>query len=112
VGPLLQTTQTVPHADADPVAAGFVASLSRPGGNATGFTQLEYGTGTKWLELLKEIGPRTTRAAVLRDPAIPEGVGQFAVIQSAAPAFRLEVTPVDIRDAGGIERAIKAFARC
>jgi putative tryptophan/tyrosine transport system substrate-binding protein len=114
VGPLLQATQTVPVVftqTPDPVAAGFVASLSRPGGNATGFTQLEYGTGTKWLELLKEIAPRTTRAAVLRDPAIPEGVGQFAVIQSAAPTFRIEVTPVDIREAGGIERTIKAFAR-
>jgi ABC-type uncharacterized transport system substrate-binding protein len=113
-GPLLQATRTVPVVftqTPDPVAAGFVASLSRPGGNATGFTQLEYGTGTKWLELLKEIAPGTTRAAVLRDPAIPEGVGQFAVIQSAAPAFRLEVTPVDIRDAGHLERAIKAFAR-
>jgi putative ABC transport system substrate-binding protein len=114
VGPLLQATQTVPVVftqTPDPVAAGFVTSLSRPGGNATGFTQLEYGTGTKWLELLKEIAPRTTRVAVLRDPAIPEGVGQFAVIQSAAPALRLEVTPVDIRDASRIERAIKLFAR-
>jgi putative tryptophan/tyrosine transport system substrate-binding protein len=114
VGPLLQATHTVPVVftqTPDPVAAGFVASLSRPGGNVTGFTQLEYGTGTKWLELLKEIAPSTTRAAVLRDPAIPEGVGQFAVIQSVAPAFRLEVTPVDIRDAGHLERAIKAFAR-
>jgi putative ABC transport system substrate-binding protein len=114
VGPLLQTTHTVSVVftqTPDPVAAGFVASLARPGGNATGFTQLEYGTGAKWLELLKEIAPRTTRAVVLRDPAIPEGIGQFAVIQSAAPAFRLEVIPVDIRDAGRIERAIKAFAR-
>ena len=95
----------------DPVAAGFVASLARPGGNATGFTQVEYGTGAKWLELLKEIMPRVTRAAVLRDPAIPEGIGQFAVIQSVAPSFGVEVSPVDIRDAGDIQRAVTAFAR-
>ena len=95
----------------DPVAAGFVASLARPGGNATGFTQIEYGTGAKWPELLKEIAPCVTRAAVLRDPAIPEGIGQFAVIQSVAPSLRMEVSPVDIRDAGEIERAVTAFAR-
>jgi putative ABC transport system substrate-binding protein len=114
VGPLLQTTSIVPVVftqTPDPVAAGFVASLARPGGNATGFTQVEYGTGAKWLELLREIAPRVTRAAVLRDPAIPEGIGQFAVIQSAAPSLRMEVTPVDIRDAGEIERAVGAFAR-
>jgi putative ABC transport system substrate-binding protein len=114
VGPLLQVTRTVPVVftqTPDPVAAGFVASLARPGGNATGFTQVEYGTGAKWLELLKEIAPRVTRAAVLRDPAIPEGIGQFAVIQSAAPSFGMEVSPVDIRDAGEIERAVTEFAR-
>jgi putative ABC transport system substrate-binding protein len=114
VGPLLQATRTVPVVftqTPDPVAAGFVASLARPGGNATGFTQVEYGTGAKWLELLKEIAPRVARAAVLRDPAIPEGIGQFAVIQSVAPSFGIEVSPVDIRDAGEIERAVKEFAR-
>jgi putative ABC transport system substrate-binding protein len=114
VGPLLQVTRTVPVVftqTPDPVAAGFVASLARPGGNATGFTQVEYGTGAKWLELLKEIAPRVTRAAVLRDPAIPEGIGQFAVIQSAAPSFGMEASPVDIRDAGEIERALTQFAR-
>jgi putative ABC transport system substrate-binding protein len=95
----------------DPVAAGFVASLARPGGNATGFTQVEYGMATKWLELLKEIAPRVTRAAVLRDPAVPEGIGQFAVIQSVAPALRVEVSPVDIRNANEIERAVTEFAR-
>ena len=114
VGPLLQVTRTVPVVftqTPDPVAAGFVASLARPAGNATGFTQVEYGTGAKWLELLKEIAPLVTRAAVLRDPAIPEGIGQFAVIQSVAPSLRMEVSPIDIRDASEIERALKEFAR-
>jgi putative ABC transport system substrate-binding protein len=114
VGPLLQVTRTVPIVftqTPDPVAAGFVASLARPGGNATGFTQVEYGMATKWLELLKEIAPRVTRVAVLRDPAVPEGIGQFAVIQSVAPALRVEVSPVDIRNAGEIERAATEFAR-
>jgi putative tryptophan/tyrosine transport system substrate-binding protein len=114
VGPLLQVTRTVPIVftqTPDPVAAGFVASLARPGGNATGFTQVEYGMATKWLELLKEIAPRVTRAAVLRDPAVPEGIGQFAVIQSVAPALRVEVSPVDIRNANEIERAVTEFAR-
>jgi ABC-type uncharacterized transport system substrate-binding protein len=114
VGPLLQVTRTVPVVftqTPDPVAAGFVASLARPAGNATGFTQVEYGTGAKWLELLKEIAPRVTRAAVLRDPAIPEGIGQFAVIQSVAPSLRMEVSPIDIRDTSEIERALKEFAR-
>jgi putative tryptophan/tyrosine transport system substrate-binding protein len=112
-GPLLQVTRTVPIVftlTPDPVGAGFVASLARPGGNATGFTQVEYGTSAKFLELLKEIAPRVTRAAVLRDPAIPQGIGQFAVIQSVAPSLRMEVNPVDIRDASDIERAITAFA--
>jgi putative ABC transport system substrate-binding protein len=109
VGPLLQATRTVPIVftqTPDPVAAGFVASLARPGGNATGFTQVEYGTASKWLELLKEIAPHVTRAAILRDPAVPEGIGQFTVIQSAAPALKMEVSPVDIRNAGEIERAL------
>ena len=114
VGPLLQVTRTVPVVftqTPDPVAAGFVESLARPGRNATGFAQVEYGSGAKWLELLKEVAPQVTRAAVLRDPAIPEGIGQFAVIQSAAPSLRVEVSPIDIRDAGEVERAVTAFAR-
>jgi ABC-type uncharacterized transport system substrate-binding protein len=114
VGPLLQVTRTVPIVftqTPDPVAAGFVASLARPGGNATGFTQVEYGMAAKWLELLKEIAPGVTRAAILRDPAVPEGIGQFTVIQSAAPALKVEVRPVDICDAGEIERALTEFAR-
>jgi putative ABC transport system substrate-binding protein len=114
VGPLLQVTRTVPIVftqTPDPVAAGFVASLARPGGNATGFTQVEYGMAAKWLELLKEIAPRVTRAAILRDPSVPEGIGQFTVIQSAAPALKVQVSPVDIRNAGEIERALTEFAR-
>jgi putative tryptophan/tyrosine transport system substrate-binding protein len=113
-GPLLQVTRTVPVVftlTPDPVGAGFVASLARPGGNATGFTQIEYGMSAKFLELLKEIAPHVTRAAVLRDPAIAQGIGQFAVIQSVAPLLRMEVIPVDIRDAGDIERALTAFAQ-
>ena len=113
VGPLLQVTRSLPVVftqTPDPVAAGFVKTLARPGGNATGFTQTEYGTVAKWLELLKEIAPRVTRAAVLRDPAIPEGIGQFAVIQYVAPSFNVDVTPIDIRDAGEIQRAVAEFS--
>jgi ABC-type uncharacterized transport system substrate-binding protein len=95
----------------DPVGAGFVANLARPGGNATGFLAYEYGLSGKWLELLKEISPRVTRAAVLRDPALAAGIGQFAAIQSVAPSFGVELVPLDVRDAGEIERAIDAFAR-
>ena len=95
----------------DPVGAGFVDSLARPGGNATGFTQFEYGMSGKWLELLKEIAPRVTRAAVLGDPAITAGIGQFAAIQSVAPSLGVEVSPVNVRDAAEIERALAAFAR-
>ena len=95
----------------DPVGAGFVASLARPGGNATGFTQFEYGMSGKWLELLKEIAPGVTRAAVLRDPAIAAGIGQFGAIQAVAPSLGVELSPVDVRDAGEIERAVTAFAR-
>ena len=111
---MLQTTRTVPivfTSVADPVGAGVVDSLSRPGGNATGFISLEYGLAAKWLELLKEIAPRTARAAVLRDPAITAGIGQFAAIQTAAPSLGIEATPVNVRDAAEIERAIVAFAR-
>jgi ABC-type uncharacterized transport system substrate-binding protein len=114
VGPLLQVTPTIPVVftqTPDPVAAGFVNNLARSGRNATGFTQVEYGAGAKWLELLKEIAPQVRRAAVLRDPAIPEGIGQFAIIQSAAPSVRVEVSPIDIRDAGEAERAVAGFAQ-
>ena len=113
-GPLLQVTRTVPIVltqTPDPVGAGFVDSLAWPGGNATGFALFEYGIGGKWLELLKEIAPRVTRAAVLRDPAIPQGAGQWGAIQTAAPSFGVEVSPVNVRDAGEIERAVTAFAR-
>jgi putative tryptophan/tyrosine transport system substrate-binding protein len=111
---LLEATRTVPIVFVtviDPVGAGFVASLARPGGNVTGFTNYEYGTSGKWLELLKEIAPRVTRAAVLRDPAIASGIGQFGAIQALAPSLGMELSPIDIRDAGEIERAVTAFAR-
>jgi putative ABC transport system substrate-binding protein len=114
VGPLLQATRTVPIVFVvviDPVGAGFVASLARPGGNATGFTMFEYGISGKWLELLKEIVPRVTRAAVLRDPGIASGIGQFAAIQAVAPSLGVELSPVDARDAPEIERDIADFAR-
>jgi putative tryptophan/tyrosine transport system substrate-binding protein len=94
----------------DPVGAGYVASLARPGGNVTGFTGYEYGIGTKWLELLKEIAPRVTRAAILRDASIPQGIGQFAVIQAAAPSLGVELRSVDVRNADEIERGVTAFA--
>ena len=94
----------------DPVGAGFVESLARPGGNATGFTQFEYSTSGKWLELLKEIAPRVTRAAVLRDSALPSGLGQFAAIQSAAPGLGMEVKPINVRTPVEIERGLVAFA--
>jgi putative ABC transport system substrate-binding protein len=96
---------------ADPVGAGFVDSLARPGGNATGFIQFEYSLSGKWLELLKQIAPGVTRAAVFRDPAITSGIGQFAVIQSVAPSLGVEVSPISVRDAGEIERTVAAFAR-
>jgi putative tryptophan/tyrosine transport system substrate-binding protein len=114
VGPMLQATRTVPIVFAnvaDPVGAGFVDSLARPGGNASGFIQFEYSLSGKWLELLKQIAPGVTRAAVLRDPAITSGIGQFAVIQSVAPSVGVEVSAINVRDAGEIERAVTAFAR-
>jgi len=94
----------------DPVAAGYVASLARPGGNVTGFTFVEYGMSGKWLELLKEIVPTVKRVAVLRDPNIASGIGQFAIIQSVAPSFAVETSPIDIHNADEIERAITDFA--
>ena len=114
LAPLLQATRTVPIVFAnvaDPVGAGFVDSLSRPGGNATGFMQFEYSLSGKWLELLKQIAPGVTRAAILRDPAQTAGVGQFAVIQSVASPVGIEVIPVNMHDPGDIERSVAAFAR-
>jgi putative tryptophan/tyrosine transport system substrate-binding protein len=114
LGPLLQATRTVPivfPTAADPVAAGFVDSLARPGGNATGFMDLEYGMAGKWLELLKQIASGVTRVAVLRDPATPTGPAQFGVIQAVAPSLGIEVNPVNVRDASEIERAVGAIAR-
>ena len=112
--PLRQVTRTVPivfATVADAVGAGFVESLARPGGNVTGFTAFEYALSGKWLELLKEIAPSVTRAAVLRDSSIVAGIGQFAAIQAVAPSLGVELRPVDLRDAGEIERAITAFAQ-
>ena len=114
MAPLLQATRSVPIVFvnvADPVGAGFVDSLARPGGNATGFMQFEYSLSGKWLEVLKQIAPSVTRAAVLRDADVPSGIGQFAVIQSVAPSVGLEVKPINIRDAAEMEDAIAAFAR-
>ena len=114
VGPLLQATRTVLivfPVVGDPVAAGFVDGLARPGGNATGFLSFEYGISGKWLELLKEIAPSVTRVAVLRNPATPTGPAQFGVIQAVAPSLRVDVSPVNLRDAGEIERAVATFAR-
>jgi putative tryptophan/tyrosine transport system substrate-binding protein len=113
VGPLLQATRDIPvvfPVISDPVAAGFVDSLARPGGNATGFMVSEYGIAAKWLEVLRDIAPDVARVAVLRDPAVPTGPAQFGVIQVAAAALKIGVSPVSVRDATGIERAIAAFA--
>jgi putative ABC transport system substrate-binding protein len=112
--PLLQATRTLPIVFVlvpDPVAAGYVESLARPGGNATGFTNYDYGLGGKWLELLKEIAPRVTRVGVLRDISQVAAVGQFSAIQSVAPPLGIEAIPVNVRDADGIENAISGFAR-
>jgi ABC-type uncharacterized transport system substrate-binding protein len=111
---MLQATRTVPIVfpfAADPVGSGLIESLSRPGGNATGFLLFEYDLSAKWLELLKEIASGVTRAAVLRDPTAITGIGQFAVIQSVARSVGVEVSPLNLRDAGETERAITAFAR-
>ena len=111
--PLLQATRTsiVFVQVIDPVGLGLVASLARPGGNATGFMLFEYSLSGKWLELLKELAPRVARAGVLRDSSSPGGIGQFAAIQAVAPSIGVELSPLDVRDAGEIERAIAAFAR-
>jgi putative ABC transport system substrate-binding protein len=114
VPPLLEATHTVPIVftiTSDPVGNGFVDSLARPGGNVTGFMSFEYGLSGKWLDLLKEIAPSVTRAAVLRDPAIPAGIGQFAVIQALAPPLGLDVSSINVRDPREIERAVATFAR-
>jgi putative ABC transport system substrate-binding protein len=114
VGPLLRATRTVPIVfpiAGDPVGAGLVESLARPGGNATGFMTFEYSMSGKWLELLKQIAPGTTRAAVLRDPTQGAGTGLFAAIQAVAPSLHVEVSPVDMRFADQIERAVASFAR-
>jgi len=114
VGPLLQVTRTVPIVfpiAGDPVGAGFVDSLARPGGNATGFMSTEYIMGGKWLELLKETAPGVTRVAVLRDASQSSGTSMLASVQTVAPSLRVEVNPINMRDAGEIERAVTAFAR-
>jgi putative tryptophan/tyrosine transport system substrate-binding protein len=114
IGSALQATRTIPIVFAivpDPVGAGFVESLSRPGGNATGLMMFEYSLCAKWVELLKETAPGVTRAAVLRDPAIAAGIGQFAVIQSVAPSVGVDVSPVNLSDATEIEHAVTAFAQ-
>src|SRR6185436_6019572 len=111
---LLEATRTIPivfNNIADPVGAGDVDSMARPDGNATGFLQFEYSRSGKWLELLKEIAPGVKRAAVLRDAALTAGIGQFAVIQSVAPAAGIEVSAIGLRNPGEIERGIAKFAR-
>jgi ABC-type uncharacterized transport system substrate-binding protein len=114
VGPLLQATRTVPIVFpmvVDPIGMGFVESLARPGGNATGFMGYEYSLSGKWLELLKQIAPGVTRAAIFRDLSTPAGIGQFSAIQSVAPSLGIEVTPLSMRDAAEIERAVATFVR-
>ncbi len=114
VVPLQQATRDIPIVFAvvpDPVGAGIVDSLARPGGNVTGFSAFEYGLSGKWLELLKEVAPYVTRVAVLRNAAISAGIGQFAAIQTVAPSLGVELTAMNVRDTGEIERAVSAFAR-
>jgi putative ABC transport system substrate-binding protein len=114
VAPLLEATRTVPIVftqTPDPVGAGFVASLARPGGHVTGFTIFEFGISGKWLELLKQVEPGVTRVAVLLDPTNPAGTGQWGAIQAVAPSFGVELSPVDVRTVSGIERGVTEFAR-
>src|ERR1700732_478958 len=113
VGALLQATRTIPVVFPiviDPVGAGFVESLARPGGNATGFLSYEYGISGKWLELLKETAPSVTRVAVIRDPNLPSGGAQVGVVQATAPSLRVEIIPLNMRDPSVIERAVTSFA--
>src|SRR3974390_1475614 len=114
VAALQQATRTVPIVFAqvaDPVSAGFVSSLAKPGGNMTGFSNVDYGMGAKWVELLKEIAPHVSRVGVIRDPTSTASIGQFAAIQSAARSFGLEVSPLGGRDAREIEDTVTEFAR-
>jgi putative ABC transport system substrate-binding protein len=114
IAPLLQATRTLPIVFvnvADPVGAGFIESMARPGGNVTGFVQFEYPLGGKWVELLKQIAPEVQRVAVLRDPTTASGVGLFAVVQSMAPSLAVEATVINVREAGEVERALIGFAQ-
>jgi len=114
VGPLIQVTRTVPIVftqTPDPVGAGFVENLAHPGGNVTGFSNVDYSMGGKWLELLKQIAPGVTRVAVIRDPASPQGIGQFSSVQSLGPSLGLDVRPVNAREPGELERSIAAIAQ-
>jgi len=113
LGPLLQASRTIPIVFVqvtDPVGSGYVVSLARPGGNATGFAAREYGVSGKWLEVLKQVAPGVTRVGVIRNPAVPSGSGQFGAIQAVAPYLRMEVAPIDVRDPGEIERGAAALA--
>src|SRR6476646_5112855 len=113
LGPLLQQSRTIPIVFVqvtDPVGSGYVSSLARPGGNATGFAAREYGVSGKWLEVLKQIAPGVTRVGVIRNPAVPSGSGQFGAIQAVAPYLRMEVAPIDVRDPTEMERTVAAFA--
>jgi putative tryptophan/tyrosine transport system substrate-binding protein len=114
LAPLLQVTRTIPIVFTivpDPVGAGFVDSLSRPGGNATGFSQFEFGLSGKWLELLKELAPGVTRTAVLREPGLTAAIAQFAALQAVAPSLRVELVPLNLRNGGDVERSLADFAR-
>jgi putative ABC transport system substrate-binding protein len=114
LGPLVEATQTIPIVFAqvpDPLGAGFIDSLSRPRGNATGFASFDYTIAGKWLELLKQIVPSATHIAILRDPSLPVGIGQFAVLQAVAPSLSVELIPIKVRDGAEMERSMAAFAR-